>query len=72
MALAELGAPAHDSLVFTGSPTSLRAALGVGLAGILVDPDTLGARADYEGLRIADCQRLHTQLWSSGNRSAAA
>jgi beta-phosphoglucomutase-like phosphatase (HAD superfamily) len=72
LALAELGAPAHDSLVFTGSPTSLRAALGVGLAGVLVDPEALGERADYAGLRMADCRRLHARLWSSGSRSAAA
>jgi beta-phosphoglucomutase-like phosphatase (HAD superfamily) len=72
LALAELGAPAHDSLVFTGSPTGVRAALSIGLAGVLVDPATLGARADYDGLRMADCQRLHAGLWSRGNRSAAA
>ena len=71
-ALAELGAPARDSLVFAGSAPSLRAALGAGLAGVLVDPDAVGAHADYDGLRIADCQRLHAQLSSSGNRSAAA
>ncbi|MCW2513242.1 MAG: putative CbbY family protein [Mycobacterium sp.] len=72
LALAELGAPARDALVFRGAPTSLRAALDAGLAGVLVDPGTPGARPDYDGLRVADCQRLHAQLWSSGIRSAAA
>jgi beta-phosphoglucomutase-like phosphatase (HAD superfamily) len=72
MALAELGAPAHDSLVFTGSQDGLRAAMSVGLAGVLVDPETLGARTDYDGLRVADCQRMHAELWARGNRSAAA
>jgi beta-phosphoglucomutase-like phosphatase (HAD superfamily) len=72
LALAELGAPAHDSLVFSGSQTGVRTAMSVGLAGVLVDPDIAGARADYDGLRIADCQRLHAQLWARGNRSAAA
>jgi beta-phosphoglucomutase-like phosphatase (HAD superfamily) len=72
MALAELGAPAHDSLVFTGSQDGLRTAMSVGLAGVLVDPETLGARADYDGLRVADCQRMHAELWARGNRSAAA
>jgi beta-phosphoglucomutase-like phosphatase (HAD superfamily) len=72
MALAELGAPAHDSLVFTGSQDGLRTAMSVGLAGVLVDPETLGARTDYDGLRVADCQRMHAELWARGNRSAAA
>jgi beta-phosphoglucomutase-like phosphatase (HAD superfamily) len=72
LALAELGASAHDSLVFTGSDTGVRTAMSVGVAGVLVDPDVIGARADYDGLRIADCQRLHAQLWARGNRSAAA
>jgi beta-phosphoglucomutase-like phosphatase (HAD superfamily) len=72
MALAELGAPAHDSMVFAGSPAGLRAATSVGLAGLLIDPDAPGARADYDGLRLADCQRLHAQLWARGDRSAAA
>jgi beta-phosphoglucomutase-like phosphatase (HAD superfamily) len=72
MALAELGAPAHDSLAFTGSQDGLRSAMSVGLAGVLVDPEVLGARADYDGLRIADCQRLHAESWARGNRSAAA
>ncbi|HYO00950.1 MAG TPA: HAD family hydrolase [Mycobacterium sp.] len=72
LALAELGAPAHDSLAFTGSQAGLRTAMTVGLAGVLVDPDVVGARADYDGLRIADCRRLQGRLWASGNRSAAA
>ena len=46
--------------------------MSVGLAGVLVDPEVIGARADYDGLRIADCQRLHAESWARGNRSAAA
>jgi beta-phosphoglucomutase-like phosphatase (HAD superfamily) len=72
LALAEMGAHARDSLAFTGSTAGLRIASAVGLAGVLVDPDTAGARADYDGLRIADCQRLQGRLWASGNGSAAA
>lgn len=72
LALAELGASAHDSLVFSGSQTGVRTAISVGVAGVLVDPDVIEARADYDGLHIADCQRLHAQLWARGNRSAAA
>ncbi|TPG34376.1 HAD family hydrolase [Mycolicibacterium hodleri] len=72
LALAEFGAHPRDSLAFTGSQAALRIALGVGLAGVVVDADVVGARADYDGLRIADCQRLQGQLWASGNRSAAA
>lgn len=71
-ALTELGVSAHDSLAFTGSPAGLRSASALGLAGILVDPGTAGARADYAGLCIADCQRLQAQLWASGKTSAAA
>ncbi|MBJ7341108.1 HAD family hydrolase [Mycolicibacterium sp.] len=72
LALAELGAPAHDCLVFSGSPAGSRLALGAGLAGVLVDPDVVGARADYGGLHVADCRRLQGRLWATGNRSAAA
>ncbi len=72
LALAELGAPAHGSLAFTGTQAGLRTAQAVGLAGVLVDPEAVGVRTDYEGLRIADCQRLQGQLSASGNRSAAA
>jgi beta-phosphoglucomutase-like phosphatase (HAD superfamily) len=72
LALAELGAPAHDSLVFAGSQAGVRTAMSVGLAGVLVDSDLAGARADYDSLRLVDCQRLHAQLWARGNRSAAA
>lgn len=72
MALAELGVSAHDALAFAGSPSSLRAAFGGGLAGVLVDPNAPGAHADYDGLRVADCQRLHARLGSGMQRSAAA
>ena len=46
--------------------------MGVGLAGVLVDGDVVGARADYDGLRIADCQRLQVQLLGRAHHSAAA
>jgi beta-phosphoglucomutase-like phosphatase (HAD superfamily) len=69
LALAELGVTADDALVFTGTQAGVRSAFAAGLAGVLVDPDSIGARKDYDGLRIADCQRL---VAASGNRSAAA
>jgi beta-phosphoglucomutase-like phosphatase (HAD superfamily) len=72
LALSEMGAHARDSLVFTGSPAGLRTASAVGLAGVLVDPDAPGARADFDGLLIADCQRLQSRLWAAGKGSAAA
>jgi beta-phosphoglucomutase-like phosphatase (HAD superfamily) len=72
MALAEMGAPAHDSLAFTGSADGVRGAAAVGLSGVLVDPEVVGARADYDGLRVTDCQRLHDESWARGSRSAAA
>jgi phosphoglycolate phosphatase-like HAD superfamily hydrolase len=59
-------------VAFTGSPAGLRSASALGLAAVLVDPDVVGARADYDGLRIADCQRLRGRLWARGKRSAAA
>lgn len=72
LALADLGVRADDSLAFTGSPAGLRSASAVGLAGVLVDPEVAGARADYDGLRIAECIRLQSRAWSAGNGSAAA
>jgi beta-phosphoglucomutase-like phosphatase (HAD superfamily) len=73
LALAEMGVHARDALAFTGSAVGLRMASAVGLAGLVVDPAAvIGARADYEGLRIADCQRLQSRLWTAGRRSAAA
>lgn len=72
MALAETGASAHDSLMFTGSQGGVRTATSIGMVGVLVDPELIGVRADYDGLRIADCQRLHAEAWARGNRSAAA
>ncbi|MCV7421643.1 HAD family hydrolase [Mycobacterium yunnanensis] len=71
-ALAEIGAPPHDALVFTGSPAGLRAAAAAGAVGVLVDPEAVGARADFDGLTITDCQRLHAASWVRGGRSAAA
>ncbi|MET0473274.1 MAG: HAD hydrolase-like protein [Mycobacterium sp.] len=72
LASAEMGVHARDSLAFTGSPSGLRIASAVGMAGVLVDPETVGARSDYDGLQIADCERLHGRLWASGKGSAAA
>jgi beta-phosphoglucomutase-like phosphatase (HAD superfamily) len=72
LALAELGTRAHDALAFTGTEAGVRSAFAADLAGVLVDPDAAGARADYDGLRIADCQRLHGGVWANGNGSAAA
>ncbi|KAA0098646.1 haloacid dehalogenase [Mycolicibacterium sp. P1-18] len=72
LALAELGVRAHDALAFTGSGDGMRGAAAAGLPGVLVDPQTLGARADYDGLRVTDCRRLHTASWARGARSAAA
>lgn len=71
-ALADIGAAPHDALVFTGSAAGLRAAAAVGVAGVLVDPEIVGAHADFDGLRIADCQRLQATSWARGTRSAAA
>lgn len=68
LALAELGAPAHDTLAFVGTGTGVRTALTVGLAAEFVGPE---ARADYDGLRLADCRRLQGRFAASG-RSAAA
>ena len=72
LALSELGAHARESLAFAGSPAGLRSAAGAGLAGVMVDPDAVGGRADYAGLRVADCQRLQTRLWAGRTASAAA
>lgn len=72
LALTELGARPGDALTFTGSPAGLRSASALGMAGVLVDPDVAGARADYDGLRIADCQRLQGRWQSGGTGSAAA
>ncbi|GAB7071955.1 HAD hydrolase-like protein [Mycobacterium hodleri] len=72
MALAEMGAPAHDSLAFTGSGDGVRGAAAAGMPAVLVDPEVAGARADYDGLRVADCRRLHAEPWVRGSRSAAA
>lgn len=64
-ALAELGAPAHDSLAFAGSQASQRAATASGLATVLVDD----AAAP---LRVADCQRAHDSWWETHRRPTAA
>jgi beta-phosphoglucomutase-like phosphatase (HAD superfamily) len=72
LALADLGVTAQDVLLFTGSAAGLRNAHAVGLAGVLVDPATAGVRADYDGLRVADCLRLRGRLRAGGNRLVAA
>jgi beta-phosphoglucomutase-like phosphatase (HAD superfamily) len=64
-ALAELGAPAHDSLAFAGSQASQRAATATGLATVLVAD---GAAP----LRVADCQRAHDSWWETHRRPTAA
>lgn len=66
-ALADLGAPAQDSLAFAGSPANQRLATAAGLASVLVDDDdTHGAP-----LRVADCQRVHDK-WLETSRPSAA
>lgn len=65
-ALAELGARAHDSLVFAGSQASQRMATAAGLPTVLVD----GAEATP--LRVADCQRMHDSWHETHPRPTAA
>lgn len=69
LTLTELGARVGEALFFTGSPAGLRCASVVGVAGVLVEPGTPGARTDYDGLHLSDCRRL---LWTGGLGSAAA
>lgn len=64
-ALAELGAPAHDSLAFAGSQASQRMATATGLATVLVD-DAVAP------LRVADCQRAHDSWWETHRSPTAA
>jgi beta-phosphoglucomutase-like phosphatase (HAD superfamily) len=64
-ALAELGAPAHDSLAFAGSQASQRVATATGLATVLVDDAAMP-------LRVADCQRAHDSWWETHRSSTAA
>lgn len=72
LALRELGVCARDALAFVGSPGGLRPAAAVGLGAVLVDPFVVGARGDYDGLRIAECQRLQSRLWAGGGVGSAA
>lgn len=67
-ALADLGAPAPDSLVFAGSRESQRAAEASGLATVLVDGD------DAVGvpLCMADCQRVHDAWHDTHMKPTAA
>ena len=72
LALAEMGAHARESLAFAGSAAGLRNAAAAGLTGVLIDPDAVGAHADYHGLRVADCRRVQNRLWAGRSASAAA
>ena len=67
-ALAELGAPAHDSLAFAGSPASQRTATATGLASVLVEGDGAGSVP----LRVADCQRAYDSWHETHRRPTAA
>jgi beta-phosphoglucomutase-like phosphatase (HAD superfamily) len=64
-ALAELGAPAHDSLAFAGSQASQRVATATGLATVLVDDVATP-------LGVADCQRAHDSWWETHRSPSAA
>lgn len=64
-ALAELGAPVHDSLAFAGSQASQRTATATGLATVLVDDGSAP-------LRVVDCQRAHDVWWQTHRRPTAA
>ncbi len=80
-ALWELGIPAESALAITGSASGLRAATCAGLASVVITgdgtpdiPAAAAVRPDYasgEGLRLADCQRLHGRWWAAHNKSAA-
>jgi beta-phosphoglucomutase-like phosphatase (HAD superfamily) len=72
LALAELGVTPAQALAFAGSTSGLRCARAAGLPVEVVDADDAGARASYEGLRLADCQRLQAHWWATHRRSAAA
>jgi beta-phosphoglucomutase-like phosphatase (HAD superfamily) len=66
-ALADLGAPAQNSLAFAGSQANQRKASAAGLASVLIDgDDTVGAP-----LRVAECQRVHDK-WQETPRPSAA
>lgn len=64
-ALAELGAPAHDSLAFAGSQSTQRTATASGIATMLVDDAA-------PPLRLADCQRAHDSWWETHRSPTAA
>lgn len=67
-ALAELGAPAFDSLAFAGSQASRRVAAATGMATVLVDgEDTPGVPRC-----VADCQRVHDAWCAQHRRPTAA
>lgn len=66
-ALADLGAPARNSLAFAGSQANQRKASAAGLASVLIDgDDTVGAP-----MRVAECQRVHDK-WQETPRPSAA
>ena len=66
-ALAELGAPAHNSLAFAGSQVSRRAAETCGAPTVLLDDESAA-----QPRTIADCQRLHDAWLDSHRRPSAA
>jgi HAD superfamily hydrolase (TIGR01509 family) len=80
-ALWELGVAAEHALAISGSAAGLRAANAAGLATVVITgqgapniPSAVAVRADFDGsepLRIADCQRLHSNWWKTHKPSAA-
>jgi beta-phosphoglucomutase-like phosphatase (HAD superfamily) len=67
IALAELGAGAHDSLAFAGSRASQRTATAAGLASVLIEDDSFSAP-----LRVADCQRVYDSWHEAHPKRTAA
>lgn len=80
-ALAELGLAPEDALAVEDSALGLRAALGAGIATIVVTTDytagqdftgaaaVLSAYGGTEPLSAALCQRLHRRWWSARDRT---
>jgi beta-phosphoglucomutase-like phosphatase (HAD superfamily) len=80
-ALWELGVSAQDALAVTGSASGLRAANAAGLATVVITgqgapdiPTAVAVRPDFasgDPLRLAECQRLHTNWWAAQKKAAA-
>ncbi|KUI16806.1 haloacid dehalogenase [Mycobacterium sp. GA-1285] len=80
-ALWELGLAAEDAFAITGSASGLRAANAAGMPTLVITgegtpdiPAAVAVRPDYGGaspLRLADCQRLHSN-WSRSRKQTAA